>query len=82
MNDRKQLFVAVHRVVSHISPEDLRRLADLEDNCIRAGAHLGTGAQLSAHDKMTGAIGEILDSLDPFSQTEMAHYIREGYRQA
>lgn len=81
-NDQRTAFVAVHRVVSHITPEDLRKLADLEDDCIRAGAHLGTGSQLTAHDKMTAAIGEIVESLDGFQITEMAHYIREGYRPA
>ena len=79
MNDRDQAYVAIHRVASHVSPEDLHELANLETDCIRAGYHYGTGAQLAAHDAMSKKVGQIIDAMDDFSISEMATHIRNGY---
>lgn len=81
MNQREQVRVAIHRVASHLQPEDLERLAELERDAIRAGMHYGINSQLRAHDAMMKGIEEILDSMDQFSIDEMAHYIEHGYRQ-
>ena len=80
MNHKERVRVAIHRVASHLQPEDLERLAELQRDGIKAGAHYGINAQLKAHDAMMRAIEEILEGLDSFSVNEMAHYIEHGYR--
>lgn len=80
MNKREQVRVAIHRVASTLQPEDLERLAELQREGIKAGAHYGINAQLKAHGDMMTGIEEILDRMSEFSMDEMAHYIEHGYR--
>ncbi len=80
MNQREQAQVAIHRVACHLQPEDLERLAELQRDGIKAGAHYGINAQLKAHSAMMQAIEEILDGLNQFSIDEMAHHIEHGYQ--
>jgi hypothetical protein len=78
--DIDQVYVAIHRVVSHLKTEDLHELANLETSAERASYHYGANAQLAAQDAISKKIGEIIEELDNFSLEEMAHYIRTGYK--